>query len=210
MGTKNPLPNKLTAIEEGDQKTIFFFWAVCWFLSVFGKLLQVNCYTKDICLESLSVYKQDIFFVCFIALKLDFGVSEYGFGVFPQWLSSKESSCNAGEAIDAGSISELGRSLGGQHSNPLQHSCLENPMDRGASWVTTHWVSESDTTQHASMVLFLFIFLDKFCATGLILSHYLFQYYLFPILFICSEIGIGYLLGLFYFFRLLTAFSYSF
>ena len=119
MGTKNPLPNKLTAIEEGDQKIIFFFWAVCWFLSVFGKLLQVNCYKKDICLESLSVYKQDIFFVCFIALKLDFGVSEYGFGVFPQWLCSKESSCNAGEAIDAGSISELGRSLGGQHSNPL-------------------------------------------------------------------------------------------
>ena len=41
----------------------------------------------------------------------------------------KESACNAG---DLGSIPELGRSPGGGHSNPLQYSCLENPMDRGA------------------------------------------------------------------------------
>ena len=40
MGTKNPLPNKLTVIEEGNQKAIFFFGGgVDWFLSVFGKLL---------------------------------------------------------------------------------------------------------------------------------------------------------------------------
>ena len=64
MGTKNPLPNKLTVIEEGNQKTIFFFfWVVYWVLSVFGKSLWVNCYKKDIRLENLSVYKQDIFFV---------------------------------------------------------------------------------------------------------------------------------------------------
>ena len=147
MGTKNPLPNKLTVIEEGNQKTIFFFfWVVYWVLSVFGKLLWVNCYKKDIHLENLSVYKQDIFFVYIIVLKFDFGVSAYSFGVFPQWLSGKESSCNAGEAIDEGSISESGRAPGGQHSNPLSHSCLENPMDRGAWWVTIHLVSESDAT----------------------------------------------------------------
>ena len=46
----------------------------------------------------------------------------------PQWLSSKESACNAG---DQGSIPGSGRS-GGVHGNPLQYSCLENPMDRGA------------------------------------------------------------------------------
>ena len=45
----------------------------------------------------------------------------------PQWLSSKESTCNAGAAGDSGSIPGLGRSPGGGHGNRLQHSCLENP-----------------------------------------------------------------------------------
>ena len=39
--------------------------------------------------------------------------------------------CSAG---DEGSVPGLGRSPGGQHDNPLQYSCLENPMDRGAWW----------------------------------------------------------------------------
>ena len=39
---------------------------------------------------------------------------------------------NAGDARDAGSMPELGRSPGGGHGNPLQYSCLENSMDRGA------------------------------------------------------------------------------
>ena len=39
---------------------------------------------------------------------------------------------NAGDRKDMGSIPGLGRSLGGGHGNPLQYSCLENPMDRGA------------------------------------------------------------------------------
>ena len=43
---------------------------------------------------------------------------------------------NGGDARDAGSIPGLGRSLGGGHGNPLQYSCLENPMDRGA-WQAT-------------------------------------------------------------------------
>ena len=46
-----------------------------------------------------------------------------------RWLSGKESTCNAG---DAGSIPGSGRSPGGGNGNPLQYSCLENPMDRGA------------------------------------------------------------------------------
>ena len=39
---------------------------------------------------------------------------------------------NAGDIRDMGLIPELGRSLEGGHGNPLQYSCLENPMDRGA------------------------------------------------------------------------------
>ena len=47
----------------------------------------------------------------------------------PWWLHGKESACHAG---DVGSIPGSGRSPGGGHNNPLQYSCLENPMDRGA------------------------------------------------------------------------------
>ena len=43
----------------------------------------------------------------------------------------KNPSANAGDIRDVGSIPGSGRSPGGQHGNPLQHSCLENPMDRG-------------------------------------------------------------------------------
>ena len=50
---------------------------------------------------------------------------------------------NAGEARDVGSISGQERSPGGGHGNPLQHSCLENAMDRGAWWATVHGVAKS-------------------------------------------------------------------
>ena len=45
---------------------------------------------------------------------------------------------NAGDARDKSLIPGLGRSPGGGHGNPLQCSCLENPMDRGAWWATVH------------------------------------------------------------------------
>ena len=44
-----------------------------------------------------------------------------------------------------GSIPLLGRSPGGGHGNPLQYSCPENPMDRGAWWATVHTVVKSWT-----------------------------------------------------------------
>ena len=49
---------------------------------------------------------------------------------------------NAG---DLGSIPGLGGSPGAGNGNPLQYSCLENPMDRGAWWATIHGVTESLT-----------------------------------------------------------------
>ena len=54
----------------------------------------------------------------------------------------KASACNAG---DLGSIPGLGRSPGEGNGNPLQYSCLENPMDRGAWWATVHGVAKSQT-----------------------------------------------------------------
>ena len=60
----------------------------------------------------------------------------------PWWLRCKVSACNARHP---GSILGLGRSPGGEHGNPLQYSCLENPMDKGAWWATVHGVAKSRT-----------------------------------------------------------------
>ena len=64
---------------------------------------------------------------------------------FPQWLSGKESTYNTGSSGDKSSIPGSGRSPGGGYSNPLQYSCLENPMDRGAWCATTPGVAKSQT-----------------------------------------------------------------
>ena len=50
----------------------------------------------------------------------------------------KNSPVNAGDIRDVGSISGLGRSHGERNNNPLQYSCLESSMDRGAWWATVH------------------------------------------------------------------------
>ena len=57
----------------------------------------------------------------------------------------KESACNAGDIRDVGSISGSERSLGGWYGNPLQYSCLENPMDKGSWWATVHGFAKSLT-----------------------------------------------------------------
>ena len=57
----------------------------------------------------------------------------------------KNSPANAGDIRDLGSIPGLGRCPGKGNGNPLQDSCLENPMDGGAWWATVHGVSKSRT-----------------------------------------------------------------
>ena len=75
-------------------------------------------------------------------------VNKYIHGIL-QWLSGKEFACNTGEVGNPDLIPGSGRSPGGGHGNPLQDSCLENPMGRGAWWATVHGVAESDTTEGA-------------------------------------------------------------
>ena len=60
-------------------------------------------------------------------------------------LVTKNLPARAGDVRKTGSVPGLGRSLGGGHSNPLQDSCLENPMDRGAWQATVHRVTKSQT-----------------------------------------------------------------
>ena len=64
---------------------------------------------------------------------------------FPGGSVGKEPACNAGDTGVAGLIPRSGKAHGGVHGNPLQYSCLENPMDRGAWWAIVHRVTQSQT-----------------------------------------------------------------
>ena len=64
---------------------------------------------------------------------------------FADGSADKEPACNAGDAREEGSIPGLGRSPGGGNGNPLQCSCLTNPMNRGAWWVTVPGVTKNQT-----------------------------------------------------------------
>ena len=61
-------------------------------------------------------------------------------------LAVKNLPANAGDIRGADSVSGPGGSPGGGHGNPLQYSCLQNPMDRGARQAMVHGIAELDTT----------------------------------------------------------------
>ena len=63
----------------------------------------------------------------------------------------KESTCNVG---DSGSIPGSGNP-GGGHGNPLQYSCLENPVNRGAWWATVHGVAKNQMTEE--LITYIYI-----------------------------------------------------
>ena len=72
----------------------------------------------------------------------------------PRWLSGKEPTCQCKTHKRCQSGPGQGRCPGGGHGNPLQYSCLEKPMDRGAWWPTVHGVTKSWTPlqqQHAGV-----------------------------------------------------------
>ena len=73
------------------------------------------------------------------------GTQQVGSRGFPGGACGEEPAGNAGDIRDMGSIPGPGRSPGEGNGNPLQSSCLENPMDRGAWWATVHGVPRSRT-----------------------------------------------------------------
>ena len=81
-------------------------------------------------------------FVCLFVLKRHLWIKERG---FPGGSVVKNLPANAGDAGDTCSNLESGRSPRGRNGNPLQYSCLENPIDREAWWVTIHGVTKSWT-----------------------------------------------------------------
>ena len=81
----------------------------------------------------------------------------------------KNPPASAGDIRDVGSIPGSGQSHGGGHCNPLQYSCLQNPMDRGAWQATDHSVTESDTTERLNNSMCIYMFLGTHaCINGVI------------------------------------------
>ena len=80
-----------------------------------------------------------VYLVCdFGKVKLDVCYFE----IFYDQKKKKESTCNAGDTGDLCSIPGSGISSGEGNDNPLQCSCLENPMGRGSWWATVHGVTQ--------------------------------------------------------------------
>ena len=105
---------------------------------------------------------------------------------FPGGSEVKASACNVG---DLGLIRGSGRSPGEGTGNPLQYSCLENPMGREAWWATVHGVKELDTTERlhfhflcilATSTLYLRLLLGpyRFCPLSNTSLHEMFPWYL--------------------------------
>ena len=79
----------------------------------------------------------------------------------------------AGDTTDAGSIPGLGRSPGGGNGNPLQYSCLENPMDGGAWRAMVHGVTKSRTRQRRLSMCESrnFFFFLSFCSASSLIKN---------------------------------------
>ena len=92
----------------------------------------------------------------------------------PQWLSSKESACNAGDRVGMDLISGSGRYPGVGNGTSLQYSCLENSMDGGARWATVHGFKKNRTHNWVtSLSLSLHFHIHKHVHICMLVKEYL-------------------------------------
>ena len=148
------------------------------FVSPFQQVYSATiCVTSGILFDSeFAMQKNVILFVCSscsVSLLPLLAVWPFLFLVFPDATNGKKQTnkqtnppANAGGRRDLALILGSGRCPGGGHGNPLQCSCLENPMDRGAWQATVRGVAVSDTTErltHCSSCMSLLPLPEFFC-----------------------------------------------
>ena len=106
--------------------------------------------------------------------------------LLPWWLSSKETTCNAGTTGNKGSILGSGRSPGAGHGNPLQNSCLENSTNRGTWQAIDQRVTKSQTWLKRLSTHNLFLVISRNSLYILYLIHFCFFFFktLFTYLFL--------------------------
>ena len=139
----DPLTNEL------GRKYFLCLCFICLILSLFLLIREICSHPKFFLNAEICV-KKDLHFPWILpsrdnAINRLVYIRSTSYGGLPRWCSGKESVCNTGDAGDLGSIPKMGRSFGEGNGNPLQYSCLENPMDRRAWWVIVHEVAESQT-----------------------------------------------------------------
>ena len=106
---------------------------------------KVLLYSTENCIQNPAINSNEKdckkeYIFCIFSLYRIYGL--------PRGCSGKESACNAG---NPGLIPGLGRFPGEGNGCPLQYSCLENSMDRGAWWATAYGVTESDMTEQLTL-----------------------------------------------------------
>ena len=97
----------------------------------------------------------DMYVFCVLCVNKKKTIALMGNGILfgihvPDFPGGSDGKASVYNAEDSGSIPGSGRSAGGGNGNPLQYSCLENPMDRGAWWATGHGVAESGAPERRS------------------------------------------------------------
>ena len=129
-------------------------------------------------MEKAGKFQENIYFIGLLWASASLG--------FPGGSEGKASACSA---RDLGSIPESGRSPGEGNGNPLQYSCLENPMDRGAWQATVHRVANSQT--RLSNFTFLFLSCSLFLFSDQVVSHSLWLHGLQHTRLLCPPLSPG-------------------
>ena len=142
----------LSLIDSWTQgSTAVFFSGPCWIDCSLGLTVSADTATCFLSLsQSLSLLFCRIFFFFAIAEILFFGLETFIVLVWSPWYRQASLVAQMIKNLpavpgDVASIPGSGRSPGERNDNPLQYSCLENSMDRGALWATIHGVAKSQT-----------------------------------------------------------------